>query len=152
MQVYCPNNELLDVLKDILDRNKAIYIRVTGESMLPTIRDQNVVRIVPVRSEIKSKQIVLYKDSRGMPMIHRVIQILQNKHKVSYSVRGDNSWYGEEVIERGSILGKVVSVNSNGCEIAVDKIKGRHLFICRRIFKQGIINILEKFGFKYKRV
>jgi signal peptidase I len=149
MQIQCSACELTGLLLELLQKDKAVDIRVHGESMYPTIRDLDVVRIEPVKGNIKNKEILLYKDEEERAVIHRVIKILGKKDRTGYLMRGDRSLDGEEVIKENQIMGRIASVKRNGRDIPVESMKRWQFFIFLKIIKASLGTILNKPKIKY---
>lgn len=79
--------------------------RMTGESMLPTLKPNDMIFFIKTNN-IHVGNIIIYKHSTGIDVIHRVIDIKDE----SYITKGDNNeWYDwTENITQGKIKGKMI--------------------------------------------
>ncbi len=127
--------------------------------MYPTILHEDVITVDPVdASAVKVGDIILYRDQQNL-IAHRVIKILKRSEKNSRSapqgpqdrsaspigagpstsetlqfiLRGDARPAGDDPINAEQILGKVVSVERNGCCINPYSLKVKLTFYVRRL-------------------
>ncbi len=127
--------------------------------MYPTILHEDVITVDPVdASAVKVGDIILYRDQQNL-IAHRVIKILKRSEKKSRSapqgpqdrsvspigagpstsetlqfiLRGDARPAGDDPINAEQILGKVVSVERNGCCINPYSLKVKLTFYVRRL-------------------
>ena len=108
-----------DLCTDLLQSGRPVRFRAPGASMHPTIRDGEVVTVVPVPTrEIKSGDVLLYQTERGLTA-HRVIRRLPGS-KTAFRVRGDAPGSEEERVAANRVLGKVASVERAGRQLPVD--------------------------------
>ena len=84
---------------------------VEGRSMLPTIREGDLVFIVPASTkEVQVGQIIVYH--RGeMCIIHRVIEKIVSDNLVLLKTKGDNNPVPDPVLVSDSMLNGVVVVH-----------------------------------------
>lgn len=137
------NKDLLMSLKDTTLLGKPIYLSLSGESMLPTIKNKEVVRIEPVNSLIKAGDIVLYEDAQSMPIVHRVIGIKKDDCDLECLIRADNQLYLSEYIKRKQIIGRISCVRIKGRDVLIERFLFRRL---RLFLKIRIRNILGSLG------
>jgi signal peptidase len=98
---------------DLLRDGTAVRFTATGSSMWPTIRDGDVITVVPARaSELAVGDVVLYETPRGLTA-HRVIRRVQDAGE-SLRVRGDTPGSTDEVVGRRQLLGRVGAVERDG--------------------------------------
>lgn len=91
-------------LEDELKNSGRITYRVTGDSMLPLIRngsDVAVIVSVPEGQRLKKYDVALYKRPSGQYVLHRIVKV----GKDSYDTCGDNRYFNEKGITDGQILG-----------------------------------------------
>ncbi len=101
---------LLTVLITILNYLGYAY-PVEGRSMLPTIREGDLVFIVPVSTkEVQVGQIVVYHRG-GTYIIHRVIEKIVNDNLVLLKTKGDNNPVPDPVLVSDNMLNGVVVVH-----------------------------------------
>ena len=130
---------------DLLRRGNRVRFRAPGYSMYPTILHEDVITVEPVKVEsIKVGDIVLYQSENSV-IAHRVVKI-KNKSDIHtdsqssvlstqscFILRGDARPAGDDPINAEQILGKVVSVERNGCCINPYSLKVKLTFYVRRL-------------------
>lgn len=90
--------------------------RTRGKSMKPLLKEnRDAVMLMRSDREIKKYDVVLYKDSLGRYILHRVIAI---KGDV-FVIRGDNT-YKKELVPKSEILAVMVSYNRKGKSRSID--------------------------------
>ncbi|MFH1641153.1 MAG: S24/S26 family peptidase, partial [Candidatus Omnitrophota bacterium] len=119
MYVNCSNEEWLALVNDILIRNKSLYVRLGGESMYPTIKNGEIVKIEPLQDKVNNNEVILYRDDRGKPIVHRVIKMDTQGDRPNYLVRSDNNWLGGDIVEESQVLGKVTFVRRANSDMPV---------------------------------
>ena len=77
---------LLPFLLELLSENKAINMRVTGNSMMPLWRDRVDSVILKKPDTIKNLDVVLYVQDGGKAILHRIVKC----RKEGYYIVGDN--------------------------------------------------------------
>jgi signal peptidase I len=95
----------LDVAVDSLRLSGSLRLRVTGSSMLPTIRPGSRVlirRAAP--DEILCGDIVLLRANTGL-RLHRLVSILQAPGGAQLITRGDNDMEDDPPISAAQLLG-----------------------------------------------
>jgi signal peptidase I len=86
-----------------------LTINYTGNSMFPTLRKGDILRVEPYKdSEISSGDVIVYRRSYdGLLVVHRVVSI----DKGFVQTKGDNAQFKDNVLlERNDIIGHVISV------------------------------------------
>lgn len=93
---------------------------VEGESMLPTVREGDLVILLKVSdpSEIRVGDVVVYRSIGDRLIIHRVIEVRRVGNEYFYVTKGDNNLYpdiGDTIhgVSFSRIVGKVFSINSH---------------------------------------
>jgi signal peptidase len=93
---------------------------VKGKSMLPTLREGDIVFIARVDpGEIKVGDVIVYKSpSNSIVVIHRVISIVNEDGDYYYVTKGDNNsgpdtwnFISGKGIPYNRVIGKVIEVN-----------------------------------------
>ena len=125
---------------DLLRSGKRIRFRAPGYSMYPTILNGDEITVEPMKPDaIKVGDIILYRYQENL-IAHRVVQI-ENKCDTQSSVlrtqsyftlRGDARPACDDPVEAKQILGKVVSIETNGRSVNPYGFKGRLIFNLRR--------------------
>ena len=86
-----------------------------GVSMLPLIRQGgDLIRVEPIKGKLKKYDVVLYKRSEGLYVLHRIIKV----RDYDYVICGDNCWTKEYVNDQ-RIIGVLTAVIRDGKEIPV---------------------------------
>jgi hypothetical protein len=107
-----------DLCVDLLQSGRPVRFQAPGVSMHPTIRDGEVVTVVPVLNRrIVRGDVLLYLTDRGLTA-HRVIRKLPGS-ETAFRVRGDAPGSQEEVVATTQVLGRVESVERAGRELPV---------------------------------
>jgi len=100
-----------------------LTINYTGNSMFPTLRKGDILRVVPFRErEISLGDVVVYRSPcNGSLIVHRVVAV----DKGFVQTKGDNARFKDNIaLLPDEIIGKVVSVRRGEKKI---KISGRFL-------------------------
>jgi signal peptidase len=91
---------------------------VSGTSMEPILSTGDIVLILPVNSpsDIKLGDVVVYKDLRGVYIIHRVINIVAIGERMYFITKGDNNRFPDMIpgypgVPFENIVGRVVSID-----------------------------------------
>ena len=99
-----------------LKKNGSIMYRVSGDSMLPLLRNESDVAVItalPEGQRLKKYDVALYKRRTGQYVLHRVIDVRTS----SYVVCGDNRYFSESGVTDGQILGVLECVLRDGQRI-----------------------------------
>lgn len=80
-------------------RENGVYVSVTrGSSMRPLFKtNRDVVILKKCDTEPKKYDVVLYKDSTGKYILHRIVKVLPDE----FIIRGDNTFVPERVAKGG---------------------------------------------------
>lgn len=101
---------LPDVSSVLLALGYSVRFRANGSSMYPTIRDGELITVVPAGpSEVRKGDIVLYRSDHGV-IAHRV----KGSGPTRFRLRGDAADADDAPVGPQRILGKVVFVH-RGC-------------------------------------
>lgn len=99
-----------ELVVELARRFGEVQLRVTGASMLPSVRPGDVLSVRHcVISDLQPGQILLYR-RHGKLVAHRVIRI----HSDSVTTRGDSVYNDDLPIEESDIVGQVFSVLRRG--------------------------------------
>jgi len=118
----------LDVATEVLRSRYRIHFRAEGSSMWPTIQPGEAITVEPAAAtEVKSKDIVLYRSGRGV-IGHRLGRIANRNGQRVLLARGDANQGAGEAVAAEQILGKVVAVerDSRCIDLASRKAKVKH--------------------------
>jgi signal peptidase len=109
------NPELADLFDDILKNGKLLRVKVTGHSMSPFIRGGEVVVIKNLPfEEMRTGDIVLFKNRRGDLVLHRLVRKRGLERDGTIQTRGDSMPMLDEPVRDADVLGRVVSVERGG--------------------------------------
>jgi signal peptidase I len=113
--------DFTDLSSEILMGGNSIRFKAYGSSMLPWIKDGDLLTIQPFdEKEIRVGHVVLYPSAAQRPIVHRAIRI---HHKGAHRIivlRGDASPKSEEQIQAEKVLGRVVRIHRGSKAIEVD--------------------------------
>lgn len=94
-----------------------VQMRVTGQSMQPTICDGALIRVRAIDpADVRSGDIILYRKGRGVTA-HRVVALIRRRRLlVGFMTRGDASSTCDAPVPVVQVLGKVVTVEGQTIE------------------------------------
>lgn len=103
---------LVDLLEALREQGSGLCFSAGGQSMLPAIRDGDLVTVSTTGSApIRRGTVVAFREPRSRRlMVHRIISVYRD----GYLVRGDNVRMPDGFITPGDILGAVTRVERNG--------------------------------------
>ncbi len=131
--------EIFKVMQIAFENNQSFILKIRGTSMFPLLHNQkDLVRLNPITSDLKKKDIVLYRRNDGAYVLHRIIKISNG----IYSMAGDNQRIIETPIYREQILAIVTHLIKNNKEIDVKKNKKYRFytwFWCLSLFMRACI-------------
>ena len=93
----------------IAEQGRLVYTN-EGDSMIPVIREGNLLVIEAVKAPLKVGDIPLYKRDSGQYVLHRIVGIKKGK----YSMKGDNRTFVEKGITDKQIIGVLTAIVRNG--------------------------------------
>lgn len=105
---------LLSLMEAILGRDLPFRFRAGGFSMLPFIRDGDIITVSPMKTGyISTGDVVAARfASKNKVLVHRVVKITDN----SFLLRGDNCLKNDGIVSCPNILGKVTKIERRGKE------------------------------------
>ncbi len=96
------------VIADALARGETVQMRVRGVSMLPWLRANTRVRIVPAAGRtIRRGDIALFWRKPGRPILHRVVGIGRGEGPAIYECYGDADLAAPEDVPASAVMGVV---------------------------------------------
>lgn len=112
---------ILEVVSEILIGNNVLRLGVSGNSMLPFIRDGDVVLVEPVETgSIGQGDVILYRnDSEGL-LVHRVVRVGREGDRLSLAIGGDALAELDGIFPGERVLGRVRMVERGGRQIQLD--------------------------------
>ena len=102
------------LFEDILARGFMLRVRVTGKSMTPFLKGQEVlsIRKVPGLS-LRKGDLIFFKNRDGRPVIHRIVRKRRNGNAgIIFQTKGDALAAPDEPVREEHILGKVCTVEN----------------------------------------
>jgi len=103
----------IEISKEIMSKGSLLRFRALGSSMEPFLFSRDILTIKPASiSELKKGDIILFEDSIGNPILHRI-----HEKSKEILVNGDNPLSESEAVSENKILGKIINVERNGKRI-----------------------------------
>lgn len=117
-----------DTFESYLDREGTLVYPVCGVSMKPLIREGRDLCIIKKKDDMRCKagDVVLYRRSPKVHVLHRVIKVLPD----SYVILGDNRVEREYGITDADILGIMVSFVRDGKEHSIEELPYKLYSFC----------------------
>ena len=111
-----------ELSEGILGRGNSIRFRAFGRSMLPLIRNGDVVTTRPVSAEkLRVGDIVLHRIGRDRLVAHRIVQLGHTNGKAMLTTRGDASLSPGDQVSAEQVLGHVVALRRGGRSVRLDR-------------------------------
>ena len=104
--------DTLKLYEDILNSGSCLRVKVTGKSMSPFLRGEEILTIkkVPYTS-LNRGDLIFFKNGQGYPVLHRIIKKKQDMDDViTFQTKGDSLIAFDEPIKNNKILGKVCKI------------------------------------------
>ena len=108
---------LLPFIKEMLSEGKTVQLTVTGNSMLPLLRNRMDSVFIAPAGKLKKYDIAFYVRDNGEAIMHRIV----GKRKNGYVIVGDNQLVLETGIRREQILGVITAFTRSGRTFSVNK-------------------------------
>jgi signal peptidase len=118
----CTSAAFAELSAEILQAGMALRFQARGTSMLPLVRDGDVVLVRPVDpDELRVGDVVLCRSHPGRIVVHRVVKVLANSAGVRYTVQGDQLTRPDGRLPAAQIYGRVASIERDGATIDVGR-------------------------------
>jgi len=135
-----------EIITELLQDGYKVNFSAPGHSMYPTIMANETIMVEPIDPvTVKLGDIILYR-TNGQLIAHRVVginmitgnsssalsdldtqsSVLSSHH--FFTFRGDAAQFCDQPVKGNQILGKVISIERNGCSI--DPYSFRHKIAC----------------------
>lgn len=104
--------DTLKLYEDILNTGSSIRIKVTGRSMSPFLKGNEILSIkkVPV-SSLQKGDLILFKNPQDAPVIHRIIKRFSaNEDNPFFQTKGDALFMPDAPVSQKDVLGKVCKI------------------------------------------
>lgn len=102
----------------IAEQGRLVYTN-EGDSMVPVIREGNLLIIEAVKEPLKVGDVPLYKRDTGQYVLHRIVGIKNGK----YQMKGDNREFVENGIYERHIIGVLTGIIRNGRTFPVETVQ-----------------------------
>jgi hypothetical protein len=99
-------------------------IPITGNSMLPLIREGDQVLVVHGRNSVRRGDVVVFR-RQGQLIAHRVLRIDDDEGQAAFLVKGDNLSTFDPLVDPGAVLGRVLAVQRGNRSLALDSTSWR---------------------------
>ena len=108
--MFIPDRELMPIIRAALERGQRVRMTVNGRSMLPFIRDGDVVEIAPMPPTPTLGSVVLARLSGERYPLHRLVA----QCGAAWLLRGDNCGVPDGMVPCENLVGVVTRVERNG--------------------------------------
>jgi hypothetical protein len=113
--VSCEVREFEELATYLLGDGHAMRFRARGSSMLPAVRDGDILEVRPIAAAaLATGDIVLYRSFGSGIVVHRVVDIRKQEEKTLVRVKGDSSALSDPQVEQSRLLGRVESIQRRG--------------------------------------
>ncbi|HNC42628.1 MAG TPA: S24/S26 family peptidase [Acidobacteriota bacterium] len=107
--------EILKLAQAELTRHRTFRMRLSGNTMRPTIHNGDWITIEPIKpGTLKAGDIVLLVTSSETAMIHRLIRLDFTKDSPYVLTRGDSTEYFDVPVPLSHVLGRISHIEHNG--------------------------------------
>ena len=116
-----PSRVLMPVIRAALERGQRVRMTVTGSSMLPFLRDNDVVELEPAPAPRLGDMVLVQTAPPGPAeryVLHRIVRI---NGGTAFFIRGDAQPYCEGPFTPDAVLGRVATVRRNGRDRALGR-------------------------------
>lgn len=101
---------MIPVIKPALEEGKTVEMTVTGQSMLPLLKDRvSSVKLVTPEN-LKKGDIVLFKKDEDHYVLHRILNVGDG----AFDIVGDNQYVPDKDISKEDIIAKVAGYSRDG--------------------------------------
>jgi len=96
---YLYKEIILEAMRNILDKNGKLVLRVSGSSMYPALQDGACVTVIKYSFEnLKIGDIIVYQKFETHTTIHRIKSIIKDGDFKFLRTQGDNNQFLDEYI------------------------------------------------------
>ena len=107
--------ELMPLIREVLDTGRSVSFSPMGTSMLPMLRQGiDTVTLSPVTGELRRYDLPLYRRDSGKYVLHRIIAVGE-----TYTCMGDNQFVPEPGLRRDQMIAVVTAFTRGGRTIPV---------------------------------
>jgi signal peptidase I len=104
--------EICSFFEELLNNGLELRVRVTGRSMWPFLKGNEILTIKKVTlSSLQIGDLILFKDSSGMPILHRIIKKSRiGDYQFYFYTKGDSLLALDDKVSGNEVLGKVCGI------------------------------------------
>jgi len=114
----CTSADFADLSTEILKSGLVLRFKGCGVSMVPLVRDGDVLLVRPVTVEqVRIGDVVLFHQGPGRVLVHRVIRRLACPEGARFLLQGDNVGQPDGVIPGAQIHGRLAAIERAGAQI-----------------------------------
>jgi signal peptidase I len=118
-------DETAVLFEDILGRDLSLRVKVTGKSMAPFLKGEEVVTLKKVPpSSLHRGDLIFFKDRFGSLILHRIIRKRNSGDGIYLETKGDSLLAFDEPVLADDVLGKVCGIEKR---ISGERIRYRDL-------------------------
>ncbi|MDD5084855.1 MAG: signal peptidase I [Candidatus Omnitrophica bacterium] len=104
----------ISLLRESLDKGRSIETTVTGDSMLPFLKEKDILLVEKTSPErIGIGDIIVYEDNGGL-ITHRVYNKFIERNRQYFLTKGDNSLLFDLPFTNYEVVGRIIAVKRNG--------------------------------------
>lgn len=100
----------MPVVRAALERGQRVRLTANGSSMIPFIRDRDVVELEPLRCAPQPGDVVLAEEADGRYVVHRIVRVRGE----TLLLRGDAQRRCEGPFASDAVLGRVTTAWHDG--------------------------------------
>lgn len=120
--IPCTSTAFAELSAEILRAGVALRFRARGASMLPLVRDGDVVHVRPVcPNKLRVADVVLCCSHPGRVVVHRVVGKRAGPEGVRFTVQGDQVSRPDGQIPAAQVYGRVTAIERAGATLAMDR-------------------------------
>ena len=120
--------EFAALASELLGAGRAIRFRAQGRSMLPFVRDGDLLTVLPCPSKaFRVGDVAFYRGKTGQTLAHRVLAMRTEDGRLTFYLRGDALKGRADRVEAERILGKVTRIRRGTRTLLLDTPLQRRL-------------------------
>jgi signal peptidase I len=109
----------LDLSLKLIEEKGKIYLRLSGFSMFPFLKEGDVALIKKVEiTALKIGDVIVFKQGEKM-IAHRLFEIVKNGEHFTITTKGDTSQNNDPIFTEKEYVGKIISYNRKEKKITI---------------------------------
>ena len=128
-EIPCGSAEFDELAANLVTRGHGFRVRVWGSSMYPTIRDGDVVTVVPCEAGVLRLGDTVFYRRPGGHVAHRLVS--RSRDGSLLTTRGDAHPYCDASLPSAWLIGRVVTLEREGHVVRLDTPFQRWLGLAR---------------------